>query len=152
MSSSVSGFRLQAESLIIFVVITFWISGSSFSQIIDSDTSNVIIRKTKKEKPQEYNISDVIVKRDRSKIVSVIRVDLDIPIKTTFKLAVSDTSSNVLIYLVNDQTLNPGVYRVKWEMPVCMLSNSINTECYSPGKYFVEFETDQFIFVRDFFI
>ncbi len=148
----ISDWSLQIAFLFFFVVVSLVFSETSFSQIIDSDTSTVIIRKTKKEKPQEYSISDVIVKRDRSKIVSVIRVDLDIPIKTTFKLAVSDTSNNILIYLVNDQTLNPGVYRVKWEMPVCMLSNSNNTECYQPGKYFVEFETDQFIFVRDFYI
>lgn len=140
-------------ALILFlVVILFVVSGTSFSQIIDSDTSSVIIRKTRKEKPQEYNISDVIVKRDKSRIISVIRVDLEIPLKTTFKLAVSDTSSNVIMYLLNDQTLSPGVYRVKWEMPVCVLNNTNSSECYSPGKYLVEFETDQFIFQRDFYI
>lgn len=119
-----------------------------YSQTVDTDTSDVVIRKTKKETPTEYNISDVIVKQDKEKTKNIIRVDLDIPLKTTMKLMVSDTSGAPIMYLINDQTLSPGVYRVKWEMPKC------NTgDCdYPPGKYWCEFETDQFIFQRDFYI
>lgn len=125
------------------------ISGSTvLSQIIDKDTSDVVIRKTKKEKPTEYNISDVIIKRDKEQTKNIIRVDLDIPMKTTLRLAVSDTSGNKLMYLINDQTLSSGVYRVRWTMGFCSQS-----DCdYPPGRYLCEFETDQFIFQRDFYI
>lgn len=128
----------------------------SFSQIIDADTSSVVIRKTKKEAPAEYNISDVIVKIDKTKDKSknVIRVDLDIPLKTTMRLAVSDTSGAKLMYLINDQTLNAGVYRVKWEMISCEKETNPDTmiDCLPKGRYLCEFETDQFIFQRDFYI
>ncbi len=118
------------------------------AQGLEYDTSSVVIRKTKKIRPEEYNISDVIVKLDKEKIKNVIRVDLDIPLRTTLKLAVSDTSGNRLMYLINDQTLTSGVYRVKWEMSKCA-----GADCdYPPGKYLCEFETEQFIFTRDFYI
>jgi hypothetical protein len=118
------------------------------SQTVDTDTSDVVIRKTKKETPQEYNISDVIIKQDKEKTNNIIRVDLEIPLRTTMKLVVSDTAGATIMYLINDQTLSPGVYRVKWEMPKCKAN-----DCdYPPGKYFCEFETDQFIFQRDFYI
>jgi hypothetical protein len=121
---------------------------SLFSQTIENDTSSVVIRKTKKEKPEEYNISDVIIKQDKEKTKNIIRVDLDIPLKTTMRLSVSDTSGNKIMYLVNDQTLSPGVYRVRWEMAKCR-----ENYCdYQPGKYWCECETDQFIFKRDFYI
>jgi hypothetical protein len=119
-----------------------------YSQIIDKDTSDVVIRKTKKEKPSEYNISDVIIKLDKEQTKYVIRVDLDIPAKTTLKLSVSDTSGNTIMYLINDQTLSSGVYRVRWEMKFCKTN-----DCdYPPGRYLCAFETDQFVFQRDFYI
>lgn len=118
------------------------------SQIIDKDTSDVVIRRTKKDVPSEYNISDVIIKLDKFQTKNVIRVDLDIPAKTTLSLSVSDTSGNTIIYLINDQTLKPGVYRVKWEMVFCRTS-----DCdYPPGRYLCAFETDQFVFTRDFYL
>ena len=123
-------------------------NGVSYSQLLDKDTSDVVIRKTKKEKPAEYNISDVIIKLDKEQTKYVLRVDLDIPLKTVLKLSVSDTSGNPIMYLINDQTLSPGVYRVRWDMIFCKTS-----DCdYPPGKYLCEFETDQFIFQRDFYI
>ena len=130
------------------LILVLLLSACINSQTVDFDTSSVVIRKTKKEKPAEYNISDVIVKLDREKINNVIRVDLDIPLKTTMRLAVSDTAGVKLMYLVNDQTLNPGVYRVKWVMIKCLAANCD----YPPGRYLCEFETDQFIFQRDFYI
>ncbi len=118
------------------------------SQIIDKDTSDVVIRRTKKDVPTEYNISDVIIKLDKFQTKNVIRVDLDIPAKTTLSLSVSDTSGNTIIYLINDQTLKPGVYRVKWEMVFCRTG-----DCdYPPGRYLCAFETDQFVFTRDFYL
>jgi hypothetical protein len=123
-------------------------SSTALSQIIDIDTSDVVIRKTKKEKPSEYNISDVVIKQDKLQTKNIIRVDLDIPLKTTLRLAVSDTSGNKLMYLINDQTLSSGVYRVRWVMPFCRIDSCD----YPPGRYLCEFETDQFIFQRDFYI
>jgi len=120
------------------------------SQIIDTDTSDVVIRKTKKETPQEFNISDVVIKMDKEKTKHIMRVDLDIPATTTLKLNVSDSGGAVIMYLVNDQTFKAGVYRVKWEMLCCI--NVTNEECYSPGKYFCAFETDQFVYQKDFYI
>ena len=132
----------------VIVVLCLIFVGSVFSQNIDTDTSDVVIRKTKKTNPAEFNISDVIIKQDKDKTKNIIRVDLEIPIKTTFRLSVSDTAEATIMYLVNDQTLSPGVYRVKWEMPKCKTG-----DCdYPPGKYWCEFETDQFIFQRDFYI
>ena len=140
--------KIKTYLKIIFVFVLL-ISGSElYSQIIDKDTSDVVIRRTKKEVPAEYNISDVIIKLDKLQTKYVIRVDLDIPLKTTLKLNVSDTSGNTLMYLINDQTLKPGVFRVRWEMEFCRSSNCT----YPPGRYLCEFETDQFIFQRDFYI
>ncbi len=130
------------------VIVLLFFIGVSYSQIIDKDTSNVVIRKTKKDKPAEYNISDVIIKIDKEQTKYIIRVDLDIPLKTTLKLSVSDTSGNTLMYLINDQTLSSGVYRVRWDMVFCRTSNCD----YPPGRYLCAFETDQFIFQRDFYI
>lgn len=119
-----------------------------YTQVVDSDTSNVVIRRTKKDIPAEYNISDVIIKMDKLQTKYIIRVDLDIPQKTKLKLNVSDTSGNLLMYLINDQTLKGGIYRVRWEMEFCRSSNCT----YPPGRYLCAFETDQFIFQRDFFL
>ncbi len=130
------------------MIFLFLLSAGSAAQGLDFDTSSVVIRKTKKEKPGEYNISDVIVKLDKEKTKNIIRVDLDIPIRTTLKLGVSDTAGTKLMYLINDQTLSAGVYRVRWEMSKCL-----NNDCdYPPGRYLCEFETEQFIFTRDFYI
>lgn len=139
-----------------YILLICLFSLPSFSQIIDADTSSVVIRKTRKAAPDEYNISDVIVKIDKTKdkYKNIIRVDLDIPLKTTMRLAVSDTSGAKLMYLINDQTLTSGVYRVKWEMTSCANDTTPenNIDCLPRGKYLCEFETDQFIFQRDFFI
>ena len=136
--------RFYFSSIIVLLIFT----ASLHSQIIDKDTSDVVIRKTKKEKPAEYNISDVIIKLDKEQTKYVIRVDLDIPAKTTLKLSVSDTSGNTIMYLINDQTLSSGVYRVRWEMKFCKTN-----DCdYPPGRYLCAFETDQFVFQRDFYI
>ena len=138
--------KMYLKFLIVFVLLFFDICVQS--QIIDKDTSDVVIRKTKKDVPLEYNISDVIIKLDKFQTKNVIRVDLDIPAKTTLSLSVSDTSGNTIIYLINDQTLKPGVYRVKWEMVFCRTS-----DCdYPPGRYLCAFETDQFVFTRDFYL
>ena len=133
---------------IFFAFVLLIISSTAFSQLLDKDTSDVVIRKTKKEKPAEYNISDVIIKLDKEQTKYVLRVDLDIPLKTVLKLSVSDTSGTTIMYLINDQTLSPGVYRVRWDMIFCKTS-----DCdYPPGRYLCEFETDQFIFQRDFYL
>jgi len=130
------------------IIVLLFLSTDLYSQNIGTDTSDVIIRKTKKEKPSEYNISDVIIKKDKEKKKNIVRVDLDIPLKTVLKLSVSDSAGAKIMYLINDQTLSSGVYRVRWEMPVCKTD-----DCdYPPGKYLCEFETDQFIFQRDFYI
>lgn len=141
----ISDFRRNLS--IVFFVLLFGICSVN-SQQIDSDTSDVVIRRTNKQLPKEYNIGDVIIKLDKEKTKNTIRVDLDIPLKTTMRLSVSDTSGATIMYLISDQTLSGGVYRVKWEMPKCK-----ENDCdYPPGKYWVEFETDQFIFQRDFYI
>lgn len=135
---------LKILTLIVFLFFDVCVN----SQIIDKDTSDVVIRRTKKDVPTEYNISDVIIKLDKFQTKNVIRVDLDIPAKTTLSLSVSDTSGNTIIYLINDQTLKPGVYRVKWEMVFCRTG-----DCdYPPGRYLCAFETDQFVFTRDFYL
>ena len=135
----------QFYSSLLFVLL---ISTDTRAQTVDTDTSDVVIRKTNKMLPKEYNISDVIIKQDKEKTKNIIRVDIDIPIKTTLRLSVSDTAGATIMYLISDQTLGSGVYRVKWEMPMCK-----ENDCdYTPGKYLCEFETDQFIFERDFFI
>ena len=133
---------------LIFVIVLLFSASEIFSQVVDTDTSDVVIRRTKKDIPAEYNISDVIIKMDKLQTKYIIRVDLDIPLRTTLKLNVSDTSGNTLMYLINDQTLKPGVFRVKWDMEFCRTSNCT----YPPGRYLCEFETDQFVFQRDFYL
>ncbi|MEO8512828.1 MAG: hypothetical protein ABI543_04670 [Ignavibacteria bacterium] len=132
----------------IFVIVLLLFTSISYSQLIDKDTNDVVIRKTKKDKPAEYNISDVIIKLNKEQTKYIIRVDLDIPLKTTLRLSVSDTSGNTIMYLINDQTLSPGIFRVRWEMIFCKTS-----DCdYPLGRYLCAFETDQFVFQRDFYI
>lgn len=145
MSKMITGSGLQIKDLLIVLL---FLNIGICSQTIDTDTSDVVIRKTAKMLPTEYNISDVIIKQDKEKTKNIIRVDIEIPLKTTLRLSVSDTSGNTIMYLINDQTLGSGVYRVKWEMPMCKPN-----DCdYPKGRYLCEFETDQFIFQRDFFI
>jgi hypothetical protein len=50
---------MHLKILIVFVLLFFDICVQS--QIIDKDTSDVVIRKTKKDVPLEYNISDLII-------------------------------------------------------------------------------------------
>lgn len=131
-----------------FIFVLLFSVNFLYSQTIDTDTSDVVIRRTKKDIPSEYNISDVIIKLDKLQTKYIIRVDLDIPLKTTLRLNVSDTNSNILMYLINDQTLKAGVFRVKWYMEFCRSNNCT----YPLGRYLCEFETDQFIFQRDFYL
>ena len=129
-------------------ILFFLFSGLTNSQIIDTDTNDVVIRKTSKEKPAEFNISDVIIKPDKEKTKYIARADLEIPLSTTLKLNVTDSMGAVIMYLINDQTLKAGIYRVKWEMEKCTSS-----DCdYPPGKYLCSFETDQFIYQKDFYL
>lgn len=145
MSKAIRDSRFQIIDLLIVLL---FLNTGIYSQTIDTDTSDVVIRKTNKMLPKEYNIGDVIVKLDKEKTKNIIRVDLDIPLKTTMRLSVSDTSGATIMYLISDQTLSGGVYRVKWEMAKCK-----ENDCdYPSGKYWCEFETDQFIFQRDFYI
>ncbi|MCI0449092.1 MAG: hypothetical protein L0Y79_04800 [Chlorobi bacterium] len=132
----------------VFTTVLLFLALDLYSQTIDTDTSDVVIRKTKKEIPREYNISDVIIKKDKEKTKNIIRVDLDIPLKTSLKLFISDSTGATIMYLINDQTLSPGVYRVRWEMSECK-----TVDCdYPIGKYLCEFETDQFIFQRNYYV
>jgi hypothetical protein len=145
MNELITDLRLKIKYLI-FIVLLY--TNYSNTQIIDKDTSDVVIRKTNKEIPAEYNISDVIIKKDKEKTKNIIRVDLDVPMKTVLRLSVSDSAGATIMYLINDQTLNSGVYRVRWDMPVCR-----ENDCdYPSGRYICEFETDQFIFQKDFYI
>jgi hypothetical protein len=112
------------------------------------DTNEAVIRKINKQIPGEFNISDVIIKTDIKNDNYVIRVDIDIPIRTNLKLLVKDTTGTTLIYLINDEYLTAGKYRIKWNMAKCKVN-----DCYYPkGKYICEFETEQFIYQRDFYL
>lgn len=116
-----------------------------------NDTSKVIIKRVVKSSPEQYNISDIFLKRDKTEPnLFIIRVDIDVPNSTKIKLAVKDTSDDVLLYLINDEVIQKGTYRVRWEMPFCKFQN--NCDGYLPGRYLCEFETDQFIYVKDFFL
>jgi hypothetical protein len=85
---------------------------------------------------------------DKEKTRHIARVDINIPVTATLKLNVTDSSGAVIMYLINDLTLKSGVYRVKWEMENCR-----TFDCdYPPGKYLCSFETEQFIYQKDFYI
>ncbi|HEY3250825.1 MAG TPA: hypothetical protein VGK25_06875 [Ignavibacteria bacterium] len=133
----------------LILVLIFCVTCSLQSQIIDTDTSDVVIRKTSKEKPLDFNISDVVVKMNKEKTKYIVRADLDIPVTTALKLNVADSSEQIIMYLINDLTFKPAVYRVKWEMAKCF---GTELDCYSTGKYLCEFETEQFIYRKDFYI
>ncbi len=122
-----------------------------YSQDIN-DTSKVIIKKVAKTMPAEYNISDTHIKQDKDdKNNFIVRVDLDVPSTTKLTLSVTDSSGAVVMYLINDQTVSAGTYRVRWEMLRCSTLQE-NCEGYLPGRYYCEFTTDQFIYTKDFFI
>ncbi|RPI17341.1 MAG: hypothetical protein EHM58_09745 [Ignavibacteriae bacterium] len=106
------------------------------------DTASIIIKKISKERPEFYNISDTYVKTDaKNPNNRIVRVDLEIPETTVLKLTVTDTTENDIINLIDERSLTAGRYRVRWEM-----------ENYKPGRYWCEFETDQFVYRKDFFI
>ena len=130
-------------------ILLFILNYSLSSQVIDTDTSDVVIRKTLREKPLDFNISDVIIKMDKEKTKYIVRADIDLPVSTALRLNVADSAGTVIMYLINDQTFKAGVYRVKWEMQKCA---GTELDCYSLGKYLCEFETDQFIYRKDFYI
>ena len=137
--------------LFLTLFIIFLLNCFSNSQDLN-DTSKVIIKKVSKTIPAEYNISDTHIKQDKeNKNNFIIRVDLDVPSATKITLSVTDTSGAVVMYLINDQTVSAGKYRVRWEMLRC-LESEINCEGFIPGKYYCEFTTDQFIYTKDFFI
>ena len=117
-----------------------------------NDTSKVIIKKISKSVPAEYNISDTQIKPDKdNKNNFIIRVDVDVPSSTKLTLSVTDSAGAVVIYLINDQTISAGTYRVRWEMLKCNTSQ-VNCEGFLPGRYYCEFTTDQFIYTKDFFV
>lgn len=140
--------NVRKHLLIIIFILDLLFCSLLRTQVIDTDTSDVVIRRTSKLRPIEFNISDVVIKKDAIKNKHIVRVDLDIPINTTFKLNVTDSLGAVMMYLINDQTLKTGIYRVKWEMESC---STFNCE-YPQGKYLCAFETDQFIYQKDFYV
>ena len=106
------------------------------------DTSSIIIKKISSEKPAFYNISDTYVKKDQNNPGTlIVRVDLELPETTVLRLTVTDTTENTVISLIDEKSMAGGKYRIRWEM-----------EGYTPGRYWCEFTTDQFIYRKDFFI
>ncbi len=137
------------SKIILLLGIIFIISNYSNAQDF-KDTSKVIIKRVAKSRPEEYNISEIYVKKDKENLnLSVIRVDVDVPLSTKLSLVVKDTSGVVLMYLINDNIVQMGTYRVRWEMAVCVTKNC---DGFEPGRYLCVFETDQFIYQKDFFI
>ncbi len=126
-----------------------FISGNITAQLVD-DTSKVIIKRVTKSNPEGYNISDIYLKKDKKLNIYEIRVDLDVPLSTKLSLAVKDTSEDVLMYLINDIVIPKGTYRVRWEMPLC--KETKDCDGYLAGRYLCVFETDQFIYQKDFFL
>src|SRR5205814_1284936 len=115
---SIKVIKLKIKIFLIFSSILL-IYNISYSQDIN-DTSKVIIKKVAKIIPDEYNISDTHIKQDKdNKNNYIIRVDVDVPSPTKLTLSVTDTSGAVLMYLINDQTVSSGKYRVRWEMLRC---------------------------------
>lgn len=121
-----------------------------FSQDIN-DTSKIIIKRVAKTNPTMYNISEIHLKKDKENLnLYIVRVDIEVPLSTKLRLSIKDTSDDILMYLINDEVVPKGTYRVRWEMPYCKIQN--NCDGYLPGRYLCEFETDQFIYVKDFFL
>lgn len=117
-----------------------------------NDTSKVIIKKISKSVPAEYNISDTQINPDKdNKNNFIIRVEIDVPSSTRLTLSVTDSAGAVVMYLINDQAVSAGSYRVRWEMFKC-INRPVNCEGFVPGRYYCEFTTDQFIYTKDFFI
>lgn len=106
------------------------------------DTSKIIIKRISALIPFEYNISDTYIKKEKDNPKNfIIRVDLEVPVRTVLKLSVTDSTGEEIMKLIDDQTVNTGVYRIRWEM-----------EEYTPGRYWCEFTTEHFIYRKDFFI
>jgi hypothetical protein len=106
------------------------------------DTSKIIIKRVSRLIPFEYNISDTHIKKDKDNPKNyIVRVDLEVPVKTVLKLSVTDSTDEEVMKLIDDQTVSSGIYRVRWEMEDC-----------PPGRYWCEFTTEQFIYRKDFFI
>jgi hypothetical protein len=106
------------------------------------DTSKIVIKRVSRIIPFEYNISDTYIKKDKNNPKNyIVRVDLEVPVKTVLKLSVTDSTNEEIMKLIDDQTISSGIYRVRWEM-----------EEYPPGRYWCEFTTEHFIYRKDFFI
>lgn len=139
---------MQKNALIVVLFSLIFISGLCAQD--NYDTSKIIIKRVVKSYPSEYNISEIHLKKDKENLsIYVVRVDLDVPLKTKLKLTVKDTAGVVLMYLINDQIVPEGTYRIRWEMQYC---NIPDCEGFKAGRYNCELETDQFIYVKDFFL
>ena len=135
---------------IILILLFSFLSFSVLSQDIN-DTSKIIIKRVVKSDPSMYNISEIYLKKDKdNQNLFIIRVNIDVPLSAKLRLSVKDTADDILMYLINDEIIPKGTYRVRWEMPFCKIQQ--NCDGYLPGRYLCEFETDQFIYVKDFFL
>jgi len=128
------------------VLFTFIFCFSLFSGNIKAqdyyDTYKIVIKRLSGILPFEYNISDTHVKKDKDNPKNyIVRVGLEVPVITELRLSVTDSTGEEVMILIDEQKVNTGVYRLRWEM-----------EDYPPGRYWCEFTTEQFIYRKDFFI
>ncbi len=132
----------MSKSAFCIILLFFIIFESNIKSQDYYDTSKVVIKRVSKLLPFEYNISDTHIKKDQENPKNyIVRVDLEVPVKTDLKLSVTDSTGEEVMKLIDDQPVSSGVYRIRWEM-----------EDYPPGRYWCEFTTEYFIYRKDFLL
>src|SRR5258706_3401915 len=117
--------RVIINAVLFFGTIAVFVQCNNvFSQDIN-DTSKIIIKRIAKSNPLMYNISEIHMKKDNPNLY-VVRVDVEVPLSTKLRLSVKDTSNDILMYLINDEVVPKGTYRVRWEMPYCKADLNCN--------------------------
>jgi hypothetical protein len=107
-----------------------------------TDTNKIVLKKISNIASSDYNFSEVAIKRDPVKISNcLLRVRLGLPTVSIISVRVTDSIGLDVLYLLKEKLLAPGTYFIKWEM-----GN------FPEGRYWCEFNTEHFIYRKDFFI
>jgi hypothetical protein len=125
---------------ILQILILLFFNAIIFANVTDSNS--VIIKKKSGKIPVQYNISDIEIKKSTlAASLNILKVSVDIPEYTMLLLKVTDSTGKELTNLIHDKQVSPGKYIIQWQMGK-----------YSEGRYWCEFETEHFIYRKDFYL
>jgi hypothetical protein len=111
-----------------------------FANVTDSNT--VVFKKKSGKIPVQYNVSDIeIIKTAIATSLNILKVTIEVPGNTMLLLRVTDTTGKEITNLIHEKLVSPGKYMIQWQMGK-----------YTAGRYWCEFETEHFIYRKDFYL